>query len=470
MKKEESAGINVGVAGSAKNYSENVVLGAKRGHGFAGEKANHLNDLLHGKDAKLTGENNAKNGADRLVDGVQIQTKYCATGSKCISECFAKGQFRYVNSDGSPMQIEVPSDKYRSAVQAMEARINKGQIPGVSDPEQAKNIVRKGAVTYEQVKNIAKFGTIESLTYDTLNGIKLAGSAMGISAALSYAIAVWNGENCDIALEQACCTGLKVGGVSWVSSIVTAQIGRTGVEQSLRGSTDWAVKQMGHKASAWLANGLRSGRNIYGAAAMNNVSKILRGNIVAGTVTTLVLSSADLIRLFDGRVSSIQVAKNITKTGSSVVGGAGGWMGGAAVGSVFGPVGTFVGGLIGGFAGGSAASKATSAMLDEFIQDDAEAMLKILNPVFRDLAFNYLLTNDEKESVHKELKRRGLADILRDMYASENKKRFAKKLLTPIMKKTLRRRAVIKLPPREKLMKVSGAIIEKLTHNEECFT
>ena len=64
------------------------------------------------------------------------------------------------------MQIEVPSDKYDSAVQAMENRIKNGQIPGVSDPGKAKEIVRRGAFTYEQVRNIARFGTVQSLTYD----------------------------------------------------------------------------------------------------------------------------------------------------------------------------------------------------------------------------------------------------------------------------------------------------------------
>ena len=51
------------------------------------------------------------------------------------------------------MQIEVPADKYDDAVKAMQDRIDKGQVPGVKD---AKEIVRKGNVTYEQAKNIAK--------------------------------------------------------------------------------------------------------------------------------------------------------------------------------------------------------------------------------------------------------------------------------------------------------------------------
>ena len=118
------------------------------------------------------------------------------------------------------------------------------------------------------VRNIARFGTIESITYDAVNGIKIAATAMGISSAISFAVSIWNGEQWDIALENACYDGLKVGGIAWVSSLLTAQLGRTGIEQGLRGGTDWVVRQMGPKAAAWLANGLRSGSNIYGAAAM----------------------------------------------------------------------------------------------------------------------------------------------------------------------------------------------------------
>ena len=112
---------------------------------------------------------------------------------------------------------------------------------------------------------------------------------MGISAALSFAVAVWNGEDWEKALKGACHTGLKVGGIAWVSSVIAAQLGRTGIEQGLRGATDWVVKGMGTKAASVLANSLRSGSSIYGAAATNHLSKLLRGNIVTAIVTTLVI-------------------------------------------------------------------------------------------------------------------------------------------------------------------------------------
>lgn len=470
MNKKDTVGTAAGVIGSSENYADNVILGASRGHGFAAEKANHLKDIMTGKDAKIVGGDNAKNGADRLVDGVNIQTKYCNSGSKCISECFEEGTFRYLNNDGSPMQIEVPSDKYDSAVQAMENRIKKGQVPGVTDPELAKDIVRKGAFTYEQVRNIAKFGTIESLTYDAVNGIKLAGTAMGISAAVSFAVSLWNGEDWEKALESSCYVGLKVGGVAWVSSIITAQLGRTGIEQGLRGATDWVVQQMGSKAASWIANGLRSGNSIYGAAAMNHVSKLLRGNIVTGVVTTLVISSVDFVRLFQGKVSGAQLFKNVATTASGVAGGTGGWMagaaGGAAIGSAIPVIGTAAGGIIGGllgaFAGGTAASKVATTILDEFIEDDAKEMLSIVEKVFADLAFNYLLSEEEAKEAIDEFKSGDIPDFLRDMYASDSRVSFAERKLEPIIIEIAKNRKVISLPTEKEILKKAGEVIDSL--------
>jgi hypothetical protein len=51
------------------------------------------------------------------------------------------------NQDGSLVKIEVPSDKYDAALDAMRARINKGEIPGVTDPKDAEKIVKKGLFT-----------------------------------------------------------------------------------------------------------------------------------------------------------------------------------------------------------------------------------------------------------------------------------------------------------------------------------
>lgn len=457
FKKKSShvAGESIGHMGTSQIYADNVVFNGSKGHGFAAEKANHLKDRLMGKKALLVGGDNAKNGADRLVDGQLIQTKYCASGRKSINECFDKnGLFRYQG-----MQIEVPSDQYESAIQAMQSKIKNGQVPGIQDPEAANNIVRKGGFTYQQAKNIAKAGTIESLSYDSVNGIQIAGNALGLTASISFAISVWNGENVEIALQQACYEGMKVGGIAWVSGVVTTQLGRTGIEQSLRSTTDWMVKQLGSKASANIANALRtSGSNIYGGAAMNHVSKLMRGNIISGTVTTLVLSSGDLANMFRGRMSGAQVIKNMTTTASSVAGGTGGWMagaaGGAAIGSAIPIIGTFAGGIIGGIigsvSGGMAAGKASSAIMNQFIKEDAEEMLEIMNTAFVQAAEDYLLTQSEVTICIDLLKEdNNLPAILKDMYASTDRYLFAYEYLEPKIEQMVAEREHIFLPSKK---------------------
>lgn len=476
-------GTIAGNLASAENIADNVVMNGVRGHGFAAEKANHLHDVFTGKDSKLVGTDNAKNGADRLVDGQHIQTKFCNGGGKCISECFDDGNFRYWDSNGKPMQIEVPKDFYLDAKKSFTQRVERNPeqfgIDGTQEEirKQAEKLadetIKQSPYTYAQAKNIARFGTVESLTFDAVNGIRVAGTAMGISAVISFATSVWSGEDFDIALKNACYSGLKVGGLAWVSSIASAQIGRTGVMQSLRPATDWVVKQMGSKTAAALANTLRIGsKPIYGAAALSSASKLLRGNIVTGTITVGVLSSVDFYRMFQGRVSGTQVFKNVTNTASGVAGGTAGWMGGAAagaaLGSAFPVIGTAAGGLIGGIlgslGGGAAANKASSMLLDKFVEDDAKKMQEVLGKVFGQLAEDYLLNQKEADNILNSLHEKLSTDILRDMFAAASHEKFAKSLIEPIIENEVGKRpkiAIQDLPSNNQLSDEIESILEE---------
>lgn len=470
---EEVAGIGAGAVGSGASYADNIVFLGKGGHGFAAESGNHLYDKLSGKDAELIGRGNVKNGPDRLVDGVQIQSKYCSSGAKCIAQCFKDGNFRYFNADNSPMPIEVPSDKYEGAVKAMEARIQKGQVKGVSDPAKASDIVRKGNFTYAQAKNIARFGTIESLTHDAVNGVSLAGQTMGISAALSFAVSIWKGEEPSIALNQACRTGIKVGGIAWIGSIAAAQIGRTGIEQSLRGPTNWLVGKIGPQAAAIIANSSRSGRAVYGAVAMNQVSKLMRGNVVTVIANTAILSSADLARMFNGRMSGAQFIKNFTVSASGVAGGTAGWIGGAALGAAIGSavpgpgraVGTVIGGLLGSLGIGAMAVQTAKAVLDELIEDDAKEMMAILEQVYCTLCVEYLLSMEEAEAVLNNLHALNRPDVLSDMYAADDRRRCALGLLEPLVEKRVKARDQVALPSIEDLSKGTVRMPKELLGN-----
>lgn len=452
--------------GQVNNLYEEEKFHAKQGHGFAAERANNLFDKLTGHDAKIVGDDNAKNGADRIVDGVYIQSKYCATGSRCINECFedgGKGTFRYMRN-GKPMQIEVPSDKYEAALESMQEKIRRGQIEGVTNPDEAKNIVRKGHFTYEQAKNIAKAGTVESLTYDAVNGVIIATSAFGVTAIITLATNIWSGEDFEYSLKMATYSGLKVGGTAFITTIIASQLSKAGLNSALVGSSEAIVAFMGPKASAILINAFRNGSKIYGAAAMKSAAKLLRGNTITAGVTVVILSSFDIANIFRGRISGKQLFKNLANTASTVAGGTGGWLAGAAVGSAILPgVGSIVGGLIGSIGAGAVAGKTTEAVLGNFIEDDAEEMVKIIEKIFGELAVDYLLNQKEAEKAVDRLGEKLGGKILKDMFASKDRKKFAKELVTPIVENEVSKRKHIQELTAEEMTRGLKEVLEDIS-------
>lgn len=443
----EAGGLGVGTFKEVNNQFDEEKFHARQGHGFAAERANNLYDKITGHDSKIVGDDNAPNGADRIVDGIYIQSKYCATGSRCVNECFendGKGPFRYMNN-GKPMQIEVPSDKYDDAIRAMEEKIRRGQMEGVSNPEEAKNIIRKGHFTYEQARNIAKAGTVESLTYDAVNGAIVATTAFGVTAMITLATSVWNGEDFDDALKLATYSGLKVGGTAFITSILASQLSKAGLNSALVGGSEAIVAIMGPKASAILINAFRFGsKPIYGAAAMKSAAKLLRGNAITAGVTFVVLSTFDVANIFRGRISGKQLFKNLTNTAATVGGGTGGWIVGAAAGSaVFPGVGTIAGGIAGSMLGGTAAGKISGTVVDTFIEDDANEMIKIIESEFTEMANEYLLNQKEAEKSVDRLRDKLNGKTLKNMYSSSDRQKFARRLLTPIIERETACRQVI---------------------------
>ena len=456
----ETGGITYGNVGVNETTYEMSRFQGRQGHGYAAERAEHVIDIYQGKDAQILGDNNIKDGADRLVNGVEIQSKYCETGAKCIQECFENGKYRYYSQNGEPMQVEVPYDKYNDALKAMQRRIERGEVPGVSDPKDAEKLVKKGHYTYDQAKRIAQSGTVESLVFDAANGIIIAKNAMGVTAIISFATSIWNGDDFDTALQNAALSGIKVGGVAFFTTIISSQIARTSINTSVRVGTDHLVKILGPKASSYIANALRNGTNIYGAAAMNNVSKLLSGNIIASTVSLVILSSKDISDIFKGRISGEQFFKDVSTTGASIAGGSAGWVagtaaggtiGGAIGGAISGPagaalgakIGSKVGAFFGSITGGTVAGHTTHAVLDSVIEDDSQKMLSIVEKELIAISEEYLLTQNEVKICVERLKGSLSADKLKDMYASRDKESYARAMIMTYVNPIISNRSYI---------------------------
>lgn len=417
-------------------------LHATQGHGYAAEQVNDGIDTLFGRDARILGDDNAKNGADRMVDGQFIQTKYCQDARTSVNAGFengGQGSYRYLDKNGNPMQLEVPSDQYDDAVRCMEQKIKEGKVPGVSDPKRAKDLIRKGHVTYAQAKAIAKAGTIESLTFDAAHGVVIGASALGISATITFAQAIWNGESVEKAVDQALIAGLQAGGAGFLIAVGTAQMARTGVNQVLMTPSIALVKALPSSVRQALVNFLRTGAPIYGEAATRNLAKLMRSNVIASTVTIVVLSSGNIINYFRGRISAAQLMAEVSVLAAGIVGG---YIGGAFLGALFGPLGAIAGGMIVGSLSSSAAQK----LISEFHESDAEKMIEILQDSLQQLAPGYLLNQEEGLLVVEELRKLLNAEVLLCMFASKDQKLFADTLVEEAIHRVICCRAPISVP------------------------
>ncbi len=428
-----SRGANIGASAVASantigryEYFGNLMNGSQGG-GFAAEYANDTADRLK---ALVTGDKVEhlgqvrdesgriiKGGADRRVNGVNIQTKYCATGAESVAQAFENGHAKYINPDGSMMVIEVAKGQKEEAIAAMNRRIERGEVPGAKKGEGEKYI-KEGKVTYPQAQNIAKSGCIESLTFDAVNGVICSVPAATITAMITFASAVWNGMDTEQAVKESFSTFANVVGKAALQAMIIGQLGhkdiaRVFVKQTKSGYLTVANPLYG--VSDKIATKVSSS-----ALAKSSIGKSLKldavngKKLIGGTVMLAFTFGPDICRALVGRISLQQLFKN------SCIGAAG--LVGASIGQAVIPI-PVVGGIIGGAVGGFIAKKT----LDNFIEDDAKEMYQILKEEFLDVVMIAGLNKEEFEYViEKTFGNKKLPHILRDMYQYGDAREYAR--------------------------------------------
>lgn len=442
---------------------------SQQGHGYAAEQGNDLWDRMIGNDAKILGDDNAKNGADRLVNGKLIQTKYCQSARASIDAGFKNGQYRYLDTNGNPMQLEVPSDQYEEAVKIMAKIIEDGKVPNCNNPSKAKELVRKGNITLEQATNLAKAGTIESLSFDAINGVVIGTSAAGISATITFARALWNGEDLNSAIDNAVFIGIQAGGSAFIISLVSAQLTKTSLNTLFLEPSVELVKALPSVVKSNLLATMRNGAPIFGSAASNNLAKLLRGNLIVSATTSLVLSSQDILNFVTGKISGKQLFKEVTTIVSGVVGTTGGATGATALigalGLSLGPVGAAVTSIVGGIIGGSLGTSISKEILDKFIEDDSIALVRIINKRFSILAFEYLLSEEEIELSLEVLRGCLIQRKLLEMFAAKNKELFADELILECINSVIIWRIKVRIPSQSQFVDGVSRVITGLENN-----
>ena len=312
-------GTSVGCNDLSATYSvdaaNNAAVNNTSGHGKMAELALTLADKFRGRHAENVGVANEKDGADRLVDGTMLQTKFYSSGKGCVDACFADkssgGMYRYINSDGTPMPVEVPKDMYGDAVSRFAQKISDGKVPGVTEPADADKYVKQSILTYDNAKNLCLPLTKESLIYDAATGIVHCFFAFVISTAAAFIFALQRKKPKGKAVLNAFKSGAKVFGLTYPCHILMSQLARTEFFISLRSliGLESAAESGGRLLSlpAEVNNGLKiavGGTAVSVKAAAKQFSKILCAGFIMNSVALIFFVLPDFVGMLRGKMSA----------------------------------------------------------------------------------------------------------------------------------------------------------------------
>ncbi len=372
MKKVENTVLGAASVESASNVESTQWshMSAARANGWAAEDWNALVDRLCGKNVDKVGISNELNGADRIVNGIKIQTKYCSSAYDSVYNAFdqATGKFRYPG-----MKLEVPKGQGKDAIRYFAERIRKGDVPGVTDPAEASKWVVEGHCTYEQAAKVAKAGNIESLKYDVMSHAVTCTCLTGLTFVLTYAGCRMKGASQKDAFQCAYKRALATGATYLTVSVAMQQFFRT---HAGRNTMAWVTKgackaveaayqtEIGRKTITRVAS-RQMGKQATEHAVKNAATKIVRSNVLMAAATTVAVTVPDIVRSCRGKQSWKETGKNAIVNTAGTAGGWGGAALGAAVGTAICPgIGTTIGGLLGGLGIGIGVQAGAQKLVD----------------------------------------------------------------------------------------------------------
>lgn len=476
-----AAGAAVESSQIAVFVEQKAAINTPAGHGEMAEEAITLIDKFHGLDAKVIGRDNAKDGADRVIGDIFIQTKYYKTARGSLEACFRpeSGEYRYMR-EGQPMQLEVPKDQYQKVLEGFRRKIEQGKVPGVTDPNEAKNIVKEGRLTYQQAVNLTKPGTIESLQYDAATGVVTCSCAMGITFVTTVYLAWRKTGDINQAIQAGASAGLQVFGISFVQHMLVSQIARTGLANTLMAPSQYVVSRLGYQASATIVNGIRalSGKGaIYGAAASKHLAKILRSNVITSVLSFAVFSIPDTYNVALHKISGAQYAKNMSVLAGSIATGAGGALAaGVVAAKVAGAAGTAVApgvgtavGIAGGFIGGTVGAGVIKAAGDLLHEDDIELLGRMFNAYVSCMIGEYLLDEAEIDSLVAkigEVDQKAFKKLFETIAQSEQQEETIRTFLAPMFDDVVANRPEFLLPSAETVVDAMVALAGEAEETE----
>ncbi len=426
----------------------------RQGHGYAAEYGNNTIDRFLGRQVVNEAQNldssgrQIKDGADRIVNGIPIQTKYINSSSGFIEEVVSDGKLRYMQ-DGVPMQLEVPRDKYDGDVAALQRKIDKGEIAGIAPGSNAKDFIRKGHLTYDQAYMVKQALTIQGMAIDTLNAFNLGKDAAVANFIIHFAIESWNGKSAENAVRASLQAGGKELGHSVLVNVLVQQFSRdnfanlfqrnfvggekagyVGIDNPIYKLSDFVAEKVQTSALAETEIGKYLG-----------LDKVDAYQVINTAAVVCVTYGPDIIKAIEGKISGKQLFKNsVVATASLGVGKFAVVFAEKVLNMTTGGVGAAIVSILGSMFGGYAAKR----ILDNYIQDDSVRMFIVLKKEFLDVTMQVNLSQEELLLIaDNTIGAENVSDVLKEMYISGKEKQYARDLVMSVTIVVIARRKKI---------------------------
>lgn len=427
---------NVGtIAGASerqKIYSEmGNDMNMRQGHGYGAEYGNKTVDRILGKKVEGVQEkengHHKLNGADKIVNGQKVQTKYC----KSAADTYRAG-FKDSSHDYSGQLREVPRDQYDEIRRMLQKDIDDGKMNGIKPGTPAENFLKKGYFSYLQSRRIAAAGSIESVSVDLANGVITSMTSASISAIIIFASGIWQGKDVKEAAKDGIETAGRVIGKSAIIYTITMQVNRTHIwNYALNDTMTNPINTVSEKVAGNIAESSLAKSSIGKKIHLDSIDS---QKLTNGVVTVAVVFGPDICKACMGKISVKQLAKNATAGAAGIAG--------MVIGNAV-TAGNPLGGMVGGAVGGAVGKK----VMDNFIEDDAVAMFRVMKEEFLNVVMSSYLSQEEFEEVaRRTIWDKKVSKELQNMYKKSKKgehRAYANSLIEEVVIDVLKNRKKI---------------------------
>lgn len=427
---------NVGtIAGASerqKIYSEmGNDMNMRQGHGYGAEYGNKTVDRILGKKVEGVQEkengHHKLNGADKIVNGQKVQTKYC----KSAADTYRAG-FKDSSHDYSGQLREVPRDQYDEIRRMLQKDIDDGKMNGIKPGTPTENFLKKGYFSYLQSRRIAAAGSIESVSVDLANGVITSMTSASISAIIIFASGIWQGKDVKEAAKDGIETAGRVIGKSAIIYTITMQVNRTNIwNYALNDTMANPINTVSEKVAGNIAESSLAKSSIGKKIHLDSIDS---QKLTNGVVTVAVVFGPDICKARMGKISVKQLAKNATAGAAGIAG--------MVIGNVV-TAGNPLGGMVGGAVGGAVGKK----VMDNFIEDDAVAMFRVMKEEFLNVVMSSYLSQEEFEEVaRRTIWDKKVSKELQNMYKKSKKgehRAYANSLIEEVVIDVLKNRKKI---------------------------